>query len=104
MGSDLTPAIWNGPFDAHLANGGTLKIGEEHPVTEEDLKSDHWIRVGEAPEHESGDAQDADSGDTDGEEQDGDGSDSAPSDETPEAEQPADGAPAAPGYPWEAGS
>lgn len=47
MESELTPAIWNGPFPAELPDGSLVYQGEEHPVTAEDLKSSHWTAVGE---------------------------------------------------------
>lgn len=48
MEGELIPAIWQGPYVAELADMSTIAPGEEHMVSEEDLKSSHWRRVGEA--------------------------------------------------------
>lgn len=53
MASDLHPAIWRGPFAAELPDMSVVYPGEQHQVTSEDLKSDHWEAVGGKPKAKS---------------------------------------------------
>ena len=46
MAAELYPAIWNGPFAAHMPDGSTLAVGERANVTERDLLSSWWKPLG----------------------------------------------------------
>ena len=38
-------ARWNGPFDARLADGSWLRVGDTLDVTDRQLQSAHWQPV-----------------------------------------------------------
>lgn len=47
MADERFPAIWQGPYNGELPDMSVIYPGEEHLVTAEDLKSDHWKAVDE---------------------------------------------------------
>lgn len=55
MPSGLHRAVWDGPFIAELADMTTLAPGEEHLVSDEDLKSAHWKPAGRKPKAKTDD-------------------------------------------------
>lgn len=47
--ADLIAATWQGPFPGERVDGSTLAPGDVAQVTEADLASGHWARVGRKP-------------------------------------------------------